>query len=51
MQNDPEMSEEKFQDWKAAEITGWDAEFVNVELQTLFDMILVRKKKSIKKHQ
>lgn len=40
-QNDPEMSEEQYQEWKAQEITGWDASFIDVDLKTLFDMILV----------
>lgn len=35
------MTEDQYQEWKAKEITGWDAEFIAVELQTLFEMILV----------
>ena len=43
-QGEPEMSEERYQEWKGADITGWDAAFVDVELKTLFEMILVRRR-------
>jgi hypothetical protein len=41
-QDDPVMSEERYMEWKSEDITGWDADFVAVDLRTLFDLILVR---------